>query len=113
MSITPADAIPLRRNPTVIAAYITGVLSLVGSCITVGGSFVGDGAPASGSNHARSGSTCLPIVIDFREQIRKDPRLADILVEQSPEGKSVVAADETAARCAISEGAIRKMAEPG
>lgn len=110
MSSPQVDTIPLRRNPTVVAAYITGLLSIIGSCLTIVGSLMSDSSMAV-SNSANRGSTCLPVVIDFREQIRKDPSLADILLERSPQGKPVVAMDEAAARCGISEGAIRKMTE--
>ena len=108
MTLTGAE--PLRRNPTVVAAIITGLLTLIGTIVTVGIPLIQKFPTIEifpGSNQ----QSCVQLTIEYRNLLRENPGLVDALLLPGPNGVSILGKDERARRCGIGEAALRRMAQ--
>lgn len=104
------DAEPLRRNPTVVAAIITGLLTLIGTIVTVGIPLIKK-LPAVEFFPGSNQQSCVQLTIEYRNLLRENPGLVDALLLPGPNGVSILAKDERAQRCGIGEAALRRMAQ--
>ena len=101
---------PLRRNPTVVAAIITGLLTLIGTLLTVGIPLI-QKLPTIGLFPGSNQQSCVQLTIEYRNLLHENPGLVDALLLPGPNGVSILAKDERAQRCGIGEAALRRMAQ--
>jgi hypothetical protein len=102
--VAEAGAPAAPTNPAVVAAVVTGVFGLLGSVITLIGTF------AAASTGEGTPTPCLTIVTGYQEKLRQNPGLIDILLAPSSGGgRSLLAADEDARRCGLDEAALRRL----
>lgn len=100
-----------RRDPTITAAFIIGILSLVGTVLTVGAPLI-QKIPVIDLFSGSSQQECVQLTVEYRKLLRENPGLVEALLLPGPNGVSILEKDESARRCGIGEAALRRMAQP-
>ncbi len=102
---------PIRRDPTIIAAYITGILGLIGTIFTVGVPLI-QKLPVIELFPGSSQQECVRVTVEYRKLLRENPGLVEALLLPGPDGVSILGKDDRARRCGIGDAALRRLAQP-
>jgi len=99
--------IPVRKNPTVIAAAVAAAGAVIVGLVTLTGQLV---AAQLGQNRGPE-KACVAVFKEYRDVLGGQQDLARILTEPGDDGISVLDADTNARRCGLDARTIRELAE--
>jgi hypothetical protein len=103
------------RDGTVVAGFITGVASVIGSVLAlIGVLATGESDEISGVSSAVVSTTssdvsCIAVVKAYRIEIQSSSKMLALLTTPGPDGVSPVEADPSARRCGLGETSLMQM----
>jgi hypothetical protein len=104
------------RDGTLVAGFITGVASVIGSVLAlIGVLTTGESDDTSGvssgvvSTTTTSDVSCIAVVKAYRVEIQSSSKMLALLTTAGPDGVSPVEADPAARRCGLGETSLMQM----
>ena len=104
------------RDGTLVAGFITGVASVIGSVLAlIGVLTTGESDDTSGvssgvvSTATTSDVSCIAVVKAYRVEIQSSSKMLALLTTAGPDGVSPVEADPAARRCGLAETSLMQM----
>ncbi len=104
------------RDGTLVAGFITGVASVIGSVLAlIGVLTTGESDDTSGvssgvvSTTTTSDVSCIAVVKAYRVEIQSSSKMLALLTAAGPDGVSPVEADPAARRCGLGETSLMQM----
>lgn len=100
----PSIPEPVGKSPTVVAAAIAGTVALIGSVFTFLGPII-----VANIDGEQPEKACTVVLADYRELVKHDRSMAEILTKPHGDGKSIIQSDEDAVRCHVDGQTLNDM----
>ncbi len=114
--VTALPSAVATRDGTLVAGFITGVASVIGSVLAlIGVLATGESNDTSGvssgvvSTTTTSDVSCIAVVKAYRVEIQSSSKMLALLTTAGPDGVSPVEADPAARRCGLGETSLMQM----
>ncbi|MEV6711988.1 hypothetical protein AB0M48_08075 [Lentzea sp. NPDC051208] len=97
---------PVRKEPAVVAAMVTGICAVTAA----GVGFIGVQVAAKISVKPPEQPSCIVVLKDYQATLKDNPAVLDVLVHGGNSGASVLSSDPNAKRCNITADVLAKLA---
>lgn len=114
--VTALPGAVTTRDGTLVAGFIIGVASVIGSALAlIGVLTTGESNDTSGvssgvvTTTTTSDVSCIAVVKAYRVEIQSSSKMLALLTTAGPDGVSPVEADPAARRCGLGETSLMQM----
>lgn len=114
--VTALPGTVATRDGTLVAGFIIGVASVIGSALAlIGVLTTGESNDTSGvssgvvTTTTTSDVSCIAVVKAYRVEIQSSSKMLALLTTAGPDGVSPVEADPAARRCGLGETSLMQM----